>query len=631
MTQDVTSLIVRIESLEAKVASDRLNKLAKSGAKAEKSSDKLTAGFGRMIGPLVAVVSATSALTKLVSEGRSFAIMSAQLETATGSAEAASKQFAKLEEFAAETPFLLQQSVDAFTKLTNLGLDPSRESMISYGNTASAMGKDLNQMIEAVADAATGEFERLKEFGIKSKSQGDNVSFTFRGITTTVKKNAAEIEGYLKDIGENEFAGAMAKRMATLDGAISNLEDTWDSLFRSVLKSGVGNLIEDGFRGATDALEYFMEVTGLADDMPTVFNETADAAIRYASAQENIANLAEAAAGKESSLLAVIKKIESARDNQIEIASRNQTSEAALSAIREGFAKKYQTQIDGITSALEASSVINSELMNKEIEKRNEAKAAIDAYVIANEEKDKALSGPVVVEFDETIGADSFTARIELLQDHNLLVREIVAEHNRLVEEDDERSATARMNTIKSLTAATLSSARSLGDNLSSVMKAAGREQSAIAKTIFLAQKAIDVVTIISSTEVAAAKAAAVAAAGGPVSFFATAGAIRAFGYANAAIVAGLGVNSALSSGFSSGGGSSGGAAGVSSSGSNLPASPETLQQREAQEQQPIIINLNISDEVSAQIIKVGMPVAVGNDYVVLEKDDNSNTIRVVA
>ena len=30
------------------------------------------------------------------------------------------------------------------------------------------MGKDITQMIEAVADAATGEFERLKEFGIKA-------------------------------------------------------------------------------------------------------------------------------------------------------------------------------------------------------------------------------------------------------------------------------------------------------------------------------------------------------------------------------------------------------------------------------------------------------------------------------
>jgi hypothetical protein len=38
------------------------------------------------------------------------------------------------------------------------------------------MGKDMMQMIEAVADASTGEFERLKEFGIKASKQGDQVA-----------------------------------------------------------------------------------------------------------------------------------------------------------------------------------------------------------------------------------------------------------------------------------------------------------------------------------------------------------------------------------------------------------------------------------------------------------------------
>ena len=58
------------------------------------------------------------------------------------------------------------------------------------------MAKTLNQMIEAVADAATGEFERLKEFGIKAKSEGDKVSFIFRGVTTTVKKESNAIQNY---------------------------------------------------------------------------------------------------------------------------------------------------------------------------------------------------------------------------------------------------------------------------------------------------------------------------------------------------------------------------------------------------------------------------------------------------
>jgi diaminopimelate decarboxylase len=67
-----------------------------------------------------------------------------------------------------ETPFGLAQATQGFVKMKALGLDPTRAALTSFGNTASAMGKDLNQMIEAVADASTGEFERLKEFGIKA-------------------------------------------------------------------------------------------------------------------------------------------------------------------------------------------------------------------------------------------------------------------------------------------------------------------------------------------------------------------------------------------------------------------------------------------------------------------------------
>ncbi len=110
-----------------------------------------------------------------------------------------------------------------------------------YGLTVtppSAMGKSLNQMIEAVADATTGEYERLKEFGIKSSSEGDKVKFTFRGVTTTVNKNAKEISDYLKSLGEVEFAGGMERQMDTLGGKLSNLSDAWDDFVRTVGESG---------------------------------------------------------------------------------------------------------------------------------------------------------------------------------------------------------------------------------------------------------------------------------------------------------------------------------------------------------------------------------------------------------
>ena len=156
---------------------------------------------------------AIEGLKKLVDVNREFGILKAGLETATGSTQGANEAFGALQQFAQQTPYDLAQSVSAFTQLVNLGLTPSERALKSYGDTSAALGKDLKQMVEAVADAATGEFERLKEFGIKSKNQGDTIAFTFKGTTETVKNNAAAIEEYLIKLGEVNFDGAMKKRM----------------------------------------------------------------------------------------------------------------------------------------------------------------------------------------------------------------------------------------------------------------------------------------------------------------------------------------------------------------------------------------------------------------------------------
>jgi len=166
----------------------------------------------------------------------------ALLSAVGGIPELADKAFAAIEQFASRTPFALDQSVQAFIKMQNLGIRPTEERMAGFGNTAAAMGKDLNQMIEAVADASTGEFERLKEFGIKANQEGDRVRFTFQGVTTEVAKNSDAIVGYLTDIGNTKFGDAMANQMERLPGLWSNLKDTIDGIWRDLGSAGVTDM-----------------------------------------------------------------------------------------------------------------------------------------------------------------------------------------------------------------------------------------------------------------------------------------------------------------------------------------------------------------------------------------------------
>jgi hypothetical protein len=237
---------------------DQIDAAKSKTLQAKDAAESWTASLGK-VGPLVAAAFSGAAITgflgKVVSVQREFDVLNSSLKTVTGSSAAAEREMAWLKDFAKETPFGLAQATQGFVKMKALGLDPTRAALTSFGNTASAMGKDLNQMIEAVADASTGEFERLKEFGIKAKKEGDNVSLTFQGVTTTIKNSASEITKYLENIGNVSFGGAMEERAKTLDGTIAALGDTWDELFRTVSTNNVGGLIFDSVTLANGALE----------------------------------------------------------------------------------------------------------------------------------------------------------------------------------------------------------------------------------------------------------------------------------------------------------------------------------------------------------------------------------------
>lgn len=222
---DLAKLVVRLEAQTAQYQRE-LEKANKKLDRFGASTKKTLSNVGRSFAVLATTIGAAGFTKSVISTTANMEKLQASLKTVTGSAEGAKQAFSTISDFAATTPFQLEQAVSAFIKLKALGLDPSEAALRSYGNTAAAMGKDLNQFIEAVADASTNEFERLKEFGIKAKQEGDQVSFTFQGITTTVQKSATAIQGYLQDIGDVQFAGAMEEQANTLSGIFSNIQDS---------------------------------------------------------------------------------------------------------------------------------------------------------------------------------------------------------------------------------------------------------------------------------------------------------------------------------------------------------------------------------------------------------------------
>jgi hypothetical protein len=184
----------------------------------------------------------------IVNANKSFQSLQASLITFTGSAEAAAAQFEVLQKFAATTPFALEEVVGGFNKLIARGINPSIESLTAFGNIASGTGKSLDQFIEAVADAAVGEFERLKEFGIKAASEGDKVSLTFGGVTKTIGKNSQEMLTYLEQLGQTKFAGSIERQANTIGGAFSNFGDSISTLSVAIGEAGLNDFLVETTR-----------------------------------------------------------------------------------------------------------------------------------------------------------------------------------------------------------------------------------------------------------------------------------------------------------------------------------------------------------------------------------------------
>lgn len=179
----------------------------------------------------------------------------AALRTLTGSVGEAAVVWERLLDFASQTPFSLEQSIDAFRALKARGLDPSTEALAAYADFAAAMGRDLTQFVEAVADAATGEMERLKEFGVIAAQQGDQIAFTFNKVTTVVEKNAQAIEQYLQGIARTNFGGAAAAQMDTLSGQASNLGDNLTKLAVALGEAGANRAFAALLAGLSSGVE----------------------------------------------------------------------------------------------------------------------------------------------------------------------------------------------------------------------------------------------------------------------------------------------------------------------------------------------------------------------------------------
>lgn len=189
----------------------------------------------------------------------------AQLETATGDTEKAAKIMQYAINLANKTPFEGGELVEAAAKFEAMGMS-AEYWLTKAGDMAGATGKDIIQATEALIDAQSGEWERMKEFGIKGVKDMDTLvgimddrftggmeklSKTTKGMWSTVTgvtKNAlANIVGVM-----NDGTIKAGSPLDVLRGYIQRLSDKMVELQNNGTIQKLSDMVANGLTKALD-------------------------------------------------------------------------------------------------------------------------------------------------------------------------------------------------------------------------------------------------------------------------------------------------------------------------------------------------------------------------------------------
>lgn len=234
-----------------------------------------------------------------------------------------------------------------------------------------------------------------------------------------------------------------------------------------------------------------------------------------------------------------------------DLAAANKLIESLKSQVEtfgqsEAAALKYKLTLQGLPQPI----IDSAAALRQQIEDMRDGQRAVEAMADEQERLEEsyrfaAESIAASLMTAEQAENDSYNRRIEALQNYGALSAEAQAEANQLMEAENERHQLAmkQMQTAANLQAVTATA--NTFDQMYQLFVQAGNEQSALAKTLFLASKALAVAEIILNTELGAAKAIGQFGPFGiPMSAV-----IRATGYAQAGMVAGLAIAGAREDG----------------------------------------------------------------------------------
>lgn len=183
--------------------------------------------------------------SEIINTTSQFERFEAVLTNTLGDNSKAKQALNNISEFAATTPFQVEEITAAYVRWANMGLDPTIDRMRKIGDVAASTGAGFEQTAEAFKDLMVGQTKRIEEVGISAQQANGKIQLSFKGLNIEIEKNAQGVQRALDIYSQmNGVLGTQDQLSKRLGGKISNLKDSWTLLMNELGQNNKGVLMD---------------------------------------------------------------------------------------------------------------------------------------------------------------------------------------------------------------------------------------------------------------------------------------------------------------------------------------------------------------------------------------------------
>jgi len=270
--------------------------------------DRFKRSLGGIRGMALAAAAALAsiAVVKVARVGAEFESLKLSLQQVYGSAQQGEEAFRQIQTFAQESPFQIKDLTKAFIQLKTAGIEPTKDLLNTFADASSVAVDSLGAfqaMVRITQRSAGGglgleELEQISDRGIPVyEILAAKIGVTRDKISEMGKtaEGSRKIMNALNEGMKEQFGGATALKMTTLNQKLSNMSDAFDTLADVIYSdAGLGGAMKFLVDQAKDFADYIAEAvqmaaTGMSREFvqATTLEDKLAIAIRDRTANEN--------------------------------------------------------------------------------------------------------------------------------------------------------------------------------------------------------------------------------------------------------------------------------------------------------------------------------------------------------